>query len=111
MIDENWHKPKTPRQLIEHHAEVAAVHPMMSAPFRGAGGTSSDYVRRGLEIPERLLPGRYIQNLSAEDRESLKKLKPEDTWMGGMWYCTRYGIQPEPRTLSEHVAACVPKRS
>lgn len=69
----------TPARVMDELAGLAMLEPMV-----GACGSAQDAVarahRRGEEpnIPERLLPGRFIMRLSAREREALSRLRSED---------------------------------
>lgn len=73
----------TPRSLIDELAWSAHTEPFLSARIRGE--SAQEYVRRGLPIPDHLLPGRAIQRLSPERRAILADLRPDDTVPGGLW--------------------------
>ena len=85
MIDENWGKPTTPRQILEHHAMVALSDPRLSSRLRG--NTAMDCIATGKEIPEAMLPGRYIMTrMNARERDAMSRLTSEDTVSGGLYY-------------------------
>lgn len=53
-------------------AEIAARCVVLPPCYRSSG--AQEYVRRGLSIPEELLPGRYVQGLPPEEREALRQM-------------------------------------
>jgi hypothetical protein len=66
----------TPSDLLQKIAKDAALIPLLSSSLRYQN--SRDYVMRGLPIPDRLLPGRMIQNMSEESRKLLRELTSDD---------------------------------
>lgn len=57
-------------------AEIAAACVVLPSNCRSGG--AHEYVRRGLPIPEELLPGRYVQGLPPTERESLRRMLSSD---------------------------------
>ncbi len=47
------------------------------------------FTQYGKEIPEHMLPGRFIARMPATDRAALANLRAQDTWDSGMWWATR----------------------
>lgn len=67
---------RTPRAVFESLVEQAWVRCNCGSPddlrYR-------DCIRRGVPLPDRLLPGRLVLGLPAEDREALAGLTAKDT--------------------------------
>lgn len=91
-----------PKNLIEHHAYVAASSLMISSK-----PSVQWYVERGKEIPEYQLPGRYIQRLSVEQRQILSQLKSEDMFPPDL-SIIRYMDKRESNTLFSLIRRHVP---
>ena len=63
------------RRVFEGIAGRAASRGMVGAPD---GILVDGHVRRGLPVPDRLLPGRMVMALSPADREALGRLTSAD---------------------------------
>jgi hypothetical protein len=76
-------KPITPSSVIDEMAWWSFTDLHIGAR------TAIDLVARGKEIPEHMLPGRwltrYMEN-HPEKRDAIMSLKPEDAIKGGLWF-------------------------
>lgn len=63
-------------KLLNELASQAALEPLVCATLRG---TAIHIAYAGREIPDRLLPGRFVMRLSPEQRGLLSELKSDDT--------------------------------
>lgn len=76
-----------PRRLIEDLAGLALMERHCDSRRMYGLTVYEQFTLRGKEIPERLLPGRFIQNyVKPGDRATLSELKGEDTTPGGLMH-------------------------
>lgn len=69
-----------PIELLRELSEQAHMHgDSVISSSRSDGWRLQDYIKKGEPIPDHLLPGRMIMNLTNEQREVLKGLSSNDT--------------------------------